>query len=235
MESQYASNETLEYIKPLKNSNVKFDSSKGQISPTICNDIPSGCPISNLRRYKEADSEVETGSETEPAIGKNGGAVDGANVSDCVDLSEQSGIKTKIETPREPKIENKNINEMNYNSIDMLLEKEKLHNKSDSWNKLDKTEKIQKLHSYAEKYGKLHSLPIKDIKTLKTFFIESLEKLKLQKTKDVIYDKETREISSIPALHFNINNRSYTLKNMDAKRVSTLKSLTPKRLIPTTS
>ena len=120
---------------------------------------------------------------------------------------------------------------MNYNIIDSLLEKEKLHNKSETWNKLDKTIKIQKLHIFAEKYGKENNLPVKDIKSLKAFFIDCLEKNKLQKTKDVIYDKEKREIISIPALFFNVSNRNFTLKILDAKRVSTLKSLTPKRTL----
>ena len=122
-------------------------------------------------------------------------------------------------------------NAMNYNIIDSLLEKEKLHNKSEAWNKLDKTIKIQKLHIFAEKYGKENNLPVKDIKSLKAFFIDCLEKNKLQKTKDVTYDKEKREIISIPALFFNVSNRNFTLKILDAKRVSTLKSLTPKRTI----
>jgi hypothetical protein len=122
-------------------------------------------------------------------------------------------------------------NAMNYNIIDSLLEKEKLHNKSETWNKLDKTIKIQKLHIFSEKYGKENNLPVKDIKSLKAFFIDCLEKNKLQKTKDVTYDKEKREIISIPALFFNVSNRNFTLKILDAKRVSTLKSLTPKRTI----
>jgi len=121
-------------------------------------------------------------------------------------------------------------NAMNYNIIDTLLEKEKLHNKTEAWNKLDKTIKIQKLHIFAEKYGKDNNLPVKDIKSLKSFFIDCLEKNKLQKTKDVNYDKEKREIISIPALFFNVSNRNFTLKILDAKRVSTLKSLTPKRV-----
>jgi hypothetical protein len=60
-----------------------------------------------------------------------------------------------------------------------------------------------------------------------------LEKNKLQKTKEVNYDKEKREIISIPSLFFNTTSRSYTLKIVDNKRISTLKSLTPKRATPT--
>jgi hypothetical protein len=115
-------------------------------------------------------------------------------------------------------------------TIDKLLEMEKQHNKNEQWNKLDKTVKLQKLHHYAEKYGKEHSLPVKEVKTLKAFFNNCLETNKLQKTKDVVYDKTSREITSIPALHFNQLSHNFTLKIMDSKRVSTLKSLTPKRI-----
>ena len=117
--------------------------------------------------------------------------------------------------------------------IDQLLEREKQQNKTESWNKLDKTAKIQKLHAFAEKYGKDNSYALKDVKTLKAFFKDCLEKNKLQKTKDVQYNKDTREILSIPALFFSPLSRNFTLKNMDVKRVSTLKSLTPKRAATT--
>lgn len=120
--------------------------------------------------------------------------------------------------------------EMNYNTIDALLEKEKQNNKNENWNKLEKSLKTQKLHVFAEKYGRDNAMPVKDIKLLKTFFTDCLDKNKLQKTKDVNYDKDSKEIISIPALHFNVTNRNFTLKIIDAKRVSTLKSLTPKRV-----
>jgi hypothetical protein len=132
-------------------------------------------------------------------------------------------------TPTEPQ-----SGETTYSELDSLLETEKQQNKSDTWNKLDKTVKIQKLHIFAEKYGKDNTLPVKDIKTLKHFFSEALNKNKLQKTKDVVYDKEKGVIQSIPALFFNVGNRAFTLKNLDVKRVSTLKSLTPKRIVEET-
>jgi hypothetical protein len=127
------------------------------------------------------------------------------------------------------------MNEMNYNTIDALLEKEKQNNKNENWNKLEKSLRVQKLHVFAEKYGRENGMPMKDIKLLKTFFTDCLEKNKLQKSKDVNYDKDSKEIISIPALHFNVTNRNFTLKIVDAKRVSTLKSLTPKRAVEETS
>ena len=114
--------------------------------------------------------------------------------------------------------------------IDKILERERQQNKRDNWIKLDKTAKIQKLHVYAEIYGKEFSLPSKDVKLLKKFFNNCLDKNKLNKSKDVVYNKEEMKILSIPALHFNKISHNFTLKITDTKRVSTLKSLTPKKI-----
>jgi hypothetical protein len=113
------------------------------------------------------------------------------------------------------------------NTIDDIIEREKQKNKNEIWSKIDKSLKIQRLHAFAEKYGKDHGHSVKDIKTLKAFFVTALEKGKLSKTKDLVYDKEKREITSIPSLYF--DNHNFTLKNMDPKRVSTLKSLAPNK------
>jgi hypothetical protein len=121
----------------------------------------------------------------------------------------------------------KDTNEVN---IDMLLERETQHNKTENWNKLDKNAKIQKLTIFSEKYGKDNHLSMKEIKKLKTFLVESLDKSKLQKTKDVLYNKETKEIISIPSLYLNTNTHNFSFKITDTKRVSTIKSLTPKRI-----
>ena len=56
--------------------------------------------------------------------------------------------------------------------IDKFLDQEKLQNKTESWNKLNKTTKIQKLHVYSEKYGKEQGYSAKEIKALKMFFSE---------------------------------------------------------------
>jgi hypothetical protein len=124
----------------------------------------------------------------------------------------------------EPKIETN----LKSNTIEQLLEKEKMQNKTETWNKLNKTTKIQKLHAFSEKYGKEHGFSTKEVKHLKIFFNQCLEKNKFQKTKDLTYNKETQEIISIPSLFFNKDTNAFTLKNLD-KRISTLKSLTPKR------
>jgi hypothetical protein len=119
-----------------------------------------------------------------------------------------------------------NTNTMN--KIDAMLETEKKSMNSEPWNKLDKRLKIQKLHAYAEKYGKENGLPMKEVKCLKTFFSACLTKDKLAKVKDVDYNKETGVITNIGGLAFNLTTRAFTIRNLD-KKVSTLKSLTPKK------
>ena len=131
----------------------------------------------------------------------------------------------------QPQEDNNTNNSMN--TIDEMLETEKKNMNSEPWNKLDKRLKIQKLHAYAEKYGKENALPAKEVKALKTFFSSCLTKDKLAKVKDVDYDKETGIISNISAQAFNVTTHAFTLRNIE-KKVSTLKSLTPKKNISIT-
>ena len=63
---------------------------------------------------------------------------------------------------------------------------------------------------------------------LKHYLYQCLERKKLQRTKDVIYDMQTGEIKQIPGLSFNKNTNKYTLRRVD-KKGSTLKSLAPKK------
>lgn len=118
-------------------------------------------------------------------------------------------------------------------NVDHILENEIQQNKNETWNKLNKTVKIHKLHEYAEKYGTEHKYSGEDTQALKQFFVESLERGKLLKTKEVNYNKNTQQIIDIQGLHYHTNTHKFTLRIMDAKRVSTLKSLTPKRTLGT--
>ena len=145
-------------------------------------------------------------------------------------IIEQKPAKSKPLPNIYPQFGSTSTMEMNSQNMDDILEREKQSNKVDTWNKLDKTAKIQKLHAFAEKFGKDNGYPVKDVKSLKMFFVDCLEKNKLQKAKDLIYDKESGIISSIPSLHFNNESHNFTLRITDSKRVSTLKSLTPKRI-----
>lgn len=125
-----------------------------------------------------------------------------------------------------PLKETKNTN--NLLNLDKFLEDEKNFNKGEPWCKLDKTEKIKKIMEFTEKYKKDNNLDDEEAKLLVFFLKDSIDRKKLQRVKDVVYDKTSGLIKDIPSLVYTKTNKHFTLKNVD-KRVSTIKSLTPKK------
>jgi len=113
-------------------------------------------------------------------------------------------------------------------NLDKFLENEKNNNVNEPWCKLNKTMKMKKLQDYVEIYKKDNNLSDDEGDLLITFLKDSIDRKKLQRVKDVIYDKEAGQIKEIPALHYMKSTKHFTLKNLD-KRVSTLKSLAPKK------
>ena len=119
-------------------------------------------------------------------------------------------------------------NSSNLTSLDKFLENEKNTNANEPWSKLDKTAKLKKLVLYADNYKTENELSQEEYNKMVAFFKDCLDKKKLQRVKDVVYDKDNGSIKEIPALHFNKPNTHFTLKNID-KRVSTIRSLAPKK------
>ena len=62
---------------------------------------------------------------------------------------------------------------------------------------------------------------------LQKYLKQQVENKKLSKVKDIVYNKEEGNIEHIPNLEFNKQTRKFTLKV--EKKISTLKSLAPKR------
>lgn len=114
---------------------------------------------------------------------------------------------------------------VNSSSIEKILEKESILNKKEPWNKLDKTVKVKKINEYVQTILiKKFSLTDEEACAVKNYLIQSLDRIKLQRAKDVDYNKETGVIKNIPSFGFNLKTRKFTLKRSE-KRVSTLKSL----------
>jgi len=125
--------------------------------------------------------------------------------------------------------ETKTNSSTNLESLDKFLEKEKIFNSNEPWSKLDKTTKFKKLVTYVEEYSLQNKLTEKEKTKLISFLKDSLDRKKLQRVKDVVYDKVSGIVKDIPALHYNKPTNHFTLKNIDKTRVSTLKSLPPKK------
>ena len=108
--------------------------------------------------------------------------------------------------------------------VDHILDSETLRNRKEPWSRLNQTEKIQKLNEYATRISKERELQSAELARVKAYLANSLLKKRLQKVKDVVYDKDLGIIKSIPNLCFNSSERRFTLKRGD-RHVSTTKSL----------
>lgn len=147
-----------------------------------------------------------------------------SNETDCHELK---NIKYKTMLLNgAPLQETKSSNDLS--NLDKFLENEKNFNNNEPWCKLNKTTKTKKLIEYVELYKKINLLSEKEEQSLIIFFKDCLDRKKLQRVKDVIYDKENGIIKDIPALCYIKTTKHFTLKNID-KKVSTLKSLAPKK------
>uniref|UniRef100_A0A6C0JKT2 Uncharacterized protein n=1 Tax=viral metagenome TaxID=1070528 RepID=A0A6C0JKT2_9ZZZZ len=110
-------------------------------------------------------------------------------------------------------------------NLDKFLENEKNSSENEPWCKLNKTIKIKKITEYVlNDYKKNNNLDETECESLITFLKDCLDRKKLQRIKDVIYDKENGAIKEIPALTYVKTTKHFTLKNIE-KRISTLKSL----------
>jgi hypothetical protein len=121
-----------------------------------------------------------------------------------------------------------NIQDYSNNFINDFLNKETSTNNKETWTKLDKTQRIKLLVTYSETLRELHNLTTSQHKILEDYLKTCLERKVLNKTKDVIYNKNTGLIDNIPNLIFNEDAKVFNMKKSD-KHVSTIKSLAPKK------
>lgn len=119
-------------------------------------------------------------------------------------------------------------NTTSLSNLEAMLETERNENDNETWSKLSKTIKLKKLLIYAEKYKEENNLSNDDYNKLIIFFKDCLDKKKLQRVKDVDYNRETGEIMNISALIHNKSSNHFTLKNV-YKKVSTFKCLPKKK------
>ena len=115
------------------------------------------------------------------------------------------------------------------NNIETALTMESVQYKKEPWCRLDKTTKIKKISTYVDTILKQkHSLTDIEVENVQSYLISCLDKVKLQKVKEVDYKKDQGLITNIPALAFEKTTRKFTLKRCD-KRINTVRSLTKPR------
>lgn len=116
----------------------------------------------------------------------------------------------------------------NLSNLESFLQEEKNNSSNEPWIKLNKTTKLIKFQEFVEKYSIENKLSQDDKLDLFKFLSTNLDRKRFLKTKEVNYDKDSQVIISIPSLFYNSSNKKFTLKRCE-KRVSTLKSLAPKK------
>ena len=115
----------------------------------------------------------------------------------------------------------------NIHNIELFLTKEKNQNKNKPWNKIGKTKKIKIINNFIKSYIKKQKLDKGKASSLKVFLLNCIERKKLQKIKDVNYNKEKEVINDIPNLKYNEKTKKFFIKKSE-KKMSTLKHLAPK-------
>ena len=186
-------------------------------SERSCADVAAASTITMMESNSKKNDNTDYNAD-------NAGNVVGEEC-DCVELR---NIKYKSMLLK--KTSPKQVTKHNLN-IDDFLEKERTQNKEDQWVKLDKSMKMKKMSAFVEMYANEHVLCAKDKVALYDFLTSSIEQKKLVKTKEVVYDKLTGTIKSIPCLvHCPASVKKFTLKRCE-KRQSTLKSLAPKNKV----
>jgi hypothetical protein len=115
----------------------------------------------------------------------------------------------------------------NLTDLDAFLNKEKEANKQLPWTKLDKSLKLRKISNFVRKYTNEHNLNKKESQELGYYLKDCLERRKIQRQKDIEYDKASGMIKHIPNLVFNKQSGKFTLKNNEKSQCIT-KGLAPK-------
>ena len=115
-------------------------------------------------------------------------------------------------------------NKTNTINISDYLKKESEENKKKSWSKLGKASKMKKLSVFITTYTAHNNLSKQDKQELRRYLLVCLERKKLQRVKDVVYDVDTGIIKNIPGLSFDKGKHKFTLKRVDKKK-STIKGL----------
>ena len=115
----------------------------------------------------------------------------------------------------------------NLTDLNEFFNKEKESNKELPWTKLDKSLKLKKISTFVKKYTNEHNLDKSTSQELSYYLKDCLERRKIQRQKDIEYDKSNGIIKHIPNLMYNKQNGKFTLKNSDKKQGIT-KGLAPK-------
>ena len=110
--------------------------------------------------------------------------------------------------------------EPNVTNIEHFLQKEKELNKTKPWNKLGKASKLKRINEYVDEYSVKNNIKSDNIKKLKQYLLYCLDRKRLQRQKDIVYDVKTNKIKDIPGLFFNKSKIDCIIKNVKCHAIA---------------
>ena len=139
------------------------------------------------------------------------------NIKNDSDCKEYNSLKYKTMIMTGTNIEP--TMDTNEEKINMFLSMDMEKNKKGVWSKLSKTEKVKKIKNYIKTtLLKEHNLTETEISTATKFFSLLMDRKKLSKNNELIYNQEIGLIESIEGLTFNPETRKFTI-NSDKPQV----------------
>ena len=102
--------------------------------------------------------------------------------------------------------------------IRKLINREKKEYYKQQWNKLDNGMKINRLKHFCESEKEKNSLSDKEFEILKKILITSCTSGKLNKSSDILYNKEEGFIESIKILKYNEETKEYKIQYSENKK-----------------
>jgi hypothetical protein len=149
------------------------------------------------------------------------------NIKNDSDCKEYNSLKYKTMIMTGTNIEP--TMDTNEEKINMFLSMDMEKNKKGVWSKLSKTEKVKKIKNYVKTtLLKEYNLTETEISTATKFFSLLMDRKKLSKNNELIYNQEVGLIESIEGLSFNIETRKFTINcEKPAPKKKTVKNIAP--------
>lgn len=144
------------------------------------------------------------------------------NDSDCKEYNSLK-YKTMIMTGTniEPTLDS------NEEKINMFLSMDMEKNKKGVWSKLSKTEKVKKIKNYIKTVlAKEYDLTEAELLYANKFFSLWMDRKKLSKNNELIYNQDVGLIEGIEGLTFNVETRKFTINSIvDKPKKKTVKNV----------
>jgi hypothetical protein len=132
------------------------------------------------------------------------------NIKNDSDCKEYNSLKYKTMIMTGTNIES--CLDTNEEKINMFLSMDMEKNKKGVWSKLSKTEKVKKIKNYIKTtLLKEHNLTDTEVLNATKFFSLLMDRKKLSKNNELLYNQEIGLIESIEGLTFNPETRKFTI------------------------